>query len=54
MRLGNAVESAADRSSGNLEARYNYYAGDNPDWPYARLATKRRSLRRTAGRPIQC
>ena len=38
----NAVESAADRSSGNLEARYNYYAGDNPDWPYARLAAEYR------------
>ena len=29
----NQVEVAGDRSSGNLEARFQYYDGQNPDWP---------------------
>ena len=33
----NAVEVAGDRSSGNLEARFQYYDGQNPDWPEKRL-----------------
>ena len=33
----NQVEVAGDRSSGNLEARFNYYDGINPDWPEKRL-----------------
>ena len=33
----NAVEVAGDRSSGNLEARFQYYEGQNPDWPVKRL-----------------
>ena len=33
----NEVESATDRSSGNLEARFQYYDGQNPDWPVKRL-----------------
>ena len=33
----NEVEVAGDRSSGNLEARFNYYNGINPDWPEKRL-----------------
>ena len=33
----NNVEVAGDRSSGNLEARFNYYDGVNPDWPEKRL-----------------
>ena len=33
----NEVEVAGDRSSGNLEARFNYYDGINPDWPEKRL-----------------
>ena len=33
----NAVEVAGDRSSGNLEARFQYYDGCNPDWPEKRL-----------------
>ena len=33
----NEVEVAGDRSSGNLEARFNYYDGINPDWPQKRL-----------------
>lgn len=33
----NEIEVAGDRSSGNLEARFNYYDGVNPDWPQKRL-----------------
>ena len=33
----NAVEVAGDRSSGNLEARFQYYDGCNSDWPEKRL-----------------
>ncbi len=33
----NAIEVAGDRSSGNLEARFQYYDGQNPDWPEKRL-----------------
>ena len=33
----NEVEVAGDRSSGSLEARFNYYDGVNPDWPQKRL-----------------
>ena len=38
----NEVESAADRSSGNLEARFQYYEGANPDWPVKRLQAEYR------------
>jgi len=38
----NAVESSADRSSGNLEARFQYYEGENPNWPIARLEAEYR------------
>ena len=33
----NALDIAADRSSGNLEARFQYYDDANPDWPLQRL-----------------
>ena len=33
----NALDVAADRSGGNLEARFQYYEGDNPSWPVERL-----------------
>ena len=33
----NAIDVAGDRSSGNLEARFQYYDGKNPDWPERRL-----------------
>ena len=36
----NEVDVAGDRSSGNLEARFNYYDGMNPDWPEKRLQTE--------------
>jgi hypothetical protein len=36
----NALESAADRSSGNLEARFQYYDGQFADWPQQRLAAE--------------
>ena len=36
----NAVEVASDRSSGNLEARFQYYDGRNPDWPEKRLSAE--------------
>ena len=31
----NQVEVSGDRTQGNLEARYQYYEGRNPDWPEA-------------------
>lgn len=36
----NALDVAADRSSGNLEARFQYYEGDNPAWPVERLQSE--------------
>ena len=33
----NELDIAADRSGGNLEARFQYYEGDNPHWPFKRL-----------------
>jgi hypothetical protein len=33
----NTVESASDRSGGDLEARFQYYDGKFPDWPLKRL-----------------
>jgi hypothetical protein len=33
----NEIDVAGDRSSGNLEARYNYYDGRFDDWPTQRL-----------------
>ena len=32
-----ALDVAADRSGGNLEARFEYFEGNNPDWPVERL-----------------
>ena len=34
-----AIELAGDRSSGSLEARYEYYAGRFPTWPEERLGS---------------
>ena len=36
------MESAGDRSSGNLEARFQYYDGRFPEWPLKRLQAEYR------------
>jgi len=33
----NELDVAADRSGGNLEARFQFFEGANPDWPTRRL-----------------
>ena len=36
----NEAEVAGDRSGGSLEARFQYYDGQNPNWPEKRLQTE--------------